>query len=269
MSEMPFFREVGSGPTVICLHSSASSGGQWRSLMEALSGDWRMISPDLYGYGKNADTDPSKDFGLESELDWLEPLISHAGERFSVVGHSYGGLIALLLALRYPQRVQSIAVYEPATWSIAVHEDLTHPGAIEIDELRQGTIRMVDAGESLKAAESFVRYWAGDRAWETMPQERREITASGMRKVRNEFAGEISAHKQGSHTKERLATITAPIGYFMGAATKASVRRVAEVLVPSLKNVHHEVLEGLGHMGPVTHPAVFNGAVQRFLSANG
>jgi pimeloyl-ACP methyl ester carboxylesterase len=268
MSEMPYFREVGIGPTVVCLHSSASSGGQWRSLTEALSRERRVIAPDLYGYGKNAAKDSGTDFGLEDELDWLEPLISHAGDQFSLVGRSYGGLIALLIALRHPERVQAVAIYEPATWSIAVHADSNHPGAKEIDALRQGTIQMVDKGESLRAAELFVRYWAGECSWDAMSQERREITAAGMRKVRNEFAGEIAAHKQGSHTVEKLGTITAPIGYFMGAQTKASVRRVAEVLVPSLRNVRLEVLEGLGHMGPVTHPAIFNRAIQEFLSGN-
>lgn len=268
MSDMPFFREAGNGPLVICLHSSASSGGQWRSLTEALSAKWRVIAPDLYGYGKNAGKESGSGFGLEDELDRLEPLLAQAGERFSLVGHSYGGLIALLVTLRHPQRIRSLVIYEPATWSIAVEADSHHPGAQEIEELRQGTIRMVDDGDSMRAAEMFVRYWAGDKAWESMSTARRETTASGMRKVRSEFAAEIVGHKLGMCTKERLGTISVPVGYLMGSETKASVQRVAEVLVPSLKDVRHEILPGLGHMGPVTHADVFNEAVSGMLSAS-
>lgn len=117
----------------------------------------------------------------------------------------------------------------------------------------------------MEAAEVFVRYWAGDEAWENMPTERKEITANGMRKVRQEFAGEIAGHLSGLNTRNEFAKITVPVGYFMGSATKSSVKRVAELLVPAFQNGTHEVINGLGHIGPVTHPAVFNEHVRRFL----
>lgn len=267
MSHKPYCRETGAGPAVLCLHSSASSGGQWRQLADVLSGRFRVLAPDVYGYGRSAAQDSERDFGLMDELDWLEPIVENAGDSFSLVGHSYGGLIALLLALRYPKRVRSIVVYEPAAWSVAVAADAFHPGAQEIDALRQALFRLVDEGRLMAAAEAFVRYWAGDPAWESMSEDRRQTTAYGMKKVRSEFAGEIACHEAGVHTVERLASITAPIGYLLGSGTKASARRVAEVIVPRLPNVHHYVMEGMGHMGPVTHPNVFNDKVVEVLSA--
>src|SRR5262245_43059778 len=53
--------ETGSGETVLLLHSSASTGAQWRSLMEILRPHWRVLVPDLYGYGE---TDRRPDPGL-------------------------------------------------------------------------------------------------------------------------------------------------------------------------------------------------------------
>jgi len=47
--EEPFFRESGAGPSVICLHATASSSGQWRALMDRLAGRFRVIAVDLYG----------------------------------------------------------------------------------------------------------------------------------------------------------------------------------------------------------------------------
>ena len=49
----PFFREVGEGDAVVCIHASASSSGQWRPLMEQLSERYRLIAPDLLGYGRS------------------------------------------------------------------------------------------------------------------------------------------------------------------------------------------------------------------------
>lgn len=267
MITKPYCREAGAGPAILCLHSSASSGGQWRQLTEALATRFRVLAPDLYGYGKSAPSESDNSFGLLEELDWLEPIVEDAGESVSLVGHSYGGLIALLLALRHPKRVRSVVVYEAAAWSVAVEADADHPGAREIEELRRGTIRLVDDGKLMEAAEVFVRYWAGDKAWETMPEDRRHFTALGMRKVRNEFASEIVCHEAGVHTTARLATIAAPIQYLVGSRTKASARRVAEVIVPRLQNVSHDVLEGMGHMGPVTNANTFNDRVRQYLSA--
>jgi len=48
------FREAGTGQGVVCVHSSASSSGQWRALMDRLSDGFRVIAVDLYGYGKSA-----------------------------------------------------------------------------------------------------------------------------------------------------------------------------------------------------------------------
>ena len=47
--QAPYFREAGSGTSVVCIHSSASSSGQWRALMERLADRFRVIAVDLYG----------------------------------------------------------------------------------------------------------------------------------------------------------------------------------------------------------------------------
>jgi pimeloyl-ACP methyl ester carboxylesterase len=54
-SAVPYFREVGTGPGVVCLHSNASSSAQWRSLMDSLAPTYHVLAPDLYGAGKSPD----------------------------------------------------------------------------------------------------------------------------------------------------------------------------------------------------------------------
>ncbi|MEZ5653123.1 MAG: alpha/beta hydrolase [Burkholderiaceae bacterium] len=266
---LPPLREAGSGRPVVCLHSSASSGAQWRSLMNALAPDWRVICPDLYGYGKAADLASLEDFGLLDEVTRLEPLLRAAGEPTYLVGHSYGGLIALLTAVNLPQYVRAIVVYEPAAWSVAVNADPSHDGAREIEALRQSIIRLSDQGQAMAAAEAFIRYWTGDRGWESMPDDRRTITAGLMRKIRHEFSSEILAQERGIIGADRFAQISVPVGYYHGSATKASCKRLTEILAPALASAETTELEGLGHMGPVTHSAAFNAAVAAFLGRQG
>ena len=49
----PFFREIGSGPGVVCLHANASSSSQWRALMDVLAPTFHVLAVDLYGVGKS------------------------------------------------------------------------------------------------------------------------------------------------------------------------------------------------------------------------
>jgi hypothetical protein len=49
----PFFREAGTGPGVVCLHSNASSSAQWRALMDVLAPRFHVLAPDSYGSGKD------------------------------------------------------------------------------------------------------------------------------------------------------------------------------------------------------------------------
>jgi pimeloyl-ACP methyl ester carboxylesterase len=51
----PFFREAGTGPGVVCLHSNASTSAQWRELMDRLAPKFRVLAPDSYGSGKSPD----------------------------------------------------------------------------------------------------------------------------------------------------------------------------------------------------------------------
>lgn len=154
-------REAGTGDPVVCLHASASTGGQWRALMERLAPAWHVIAPDQFGYCRRTPQERIEGFMLADELDWLAPVLERAGGRVHLVGHSYGGLIAMLAALRWPARVRSLALYEPACWSVAVRDDPTHPGAIELDRVGASVIRGAETGALETTAADFVEYWSG------------------------------------------------------------------------------------------------------------
>jgi pimeloyl-ACP methyl ester carboxylesterase len=78
--QTPYFREIGVGTSVVCLHSSASSSGQWQALMERLTSRFRVIAVDLYGSGNTVPWPGDHPFQA-------------AGDRFHLVGHSFGGAV--------------------------------------------------------------------------------------------------------------------------------------------------------------------------------
>ena len=94
------YREAGTGNAVVCLHASASSSAQWRPLMDRLAGRFHTLAADLYGSGRSPAWPGERPLWLADEVALLEPVFEAAGPRFHLVGHSYGGAVALRAALR-------------------------------------------------------------------------------------------------------------------------------------------------------------------------
>ena len=100
------YREAGSGAkTVLLVHGNMSSSVHWQTVMEALEGDYRLVAPDMRGFG---DSTYLKRFDSLRELaEDLEQFADAVGlEKFSVVGWSTGGGVALEMAADMPNRVE-------------------------------------------------------------------------------------------------------------------------------------------------------------------
>lgn len=114
----PFYREAGSGPGVVCIHSNASTSGQWRGLMDLLSPGFRVLAPDSYGSGKSPEWPSDRVIRLADEAAFAEPVLEKAGSPLALVGHSYGAAVALIAALANPGRVRALALYEPTLFAL-------------------------------------------------------------------------------------------------------------------------------------------------------
>src|SRR4249919_2913801 len=114
----PFFREAGSGPGVVCVHSNASTSGQWRALMDVLAPRFHVLAPDSYGSGKSPDWLSDRVISLRDEVALIDPVLARAGSPLALVGHSYGAAIALIAALSDPARVRVMALYEPTLFAL-------------------------------------------------------------------------------------------------------------------------------------------------------
>src|SRR5438874_1030838 len=111
----PGYWAVGDGAPVVLLHSSLSSKSQWSVLADRLALRFRVIALDLCGYGDNALPAPHPPFALEHEVDLIAARLNRLVPprvRLHVVGHSYGGLVALRFAQHASDRIASLSVYE-------------------------------------------------------------------------------------------------------------------------------------------------------------
>lgn len=258
----PYFRESGEGPAVVCLHSNASTSAQWRPLMERLSDRFRVIAVDAYGAGKSPGWQPGTPGWLDDELALLKPLFDNIEGQFDLAGHSYGAAIALKAALRTPSRVKSLALYEPTLFSLLLAQDPRHPAAQGIRDAAEDAAAAVARGDFEAAAERFIDYWMGPGAWGAMPQTRRPAVAQSMRGI----AYWAHALFNEPTPLSAFAGLDVPVLYLVGGRSPASSRGVFDLLKRTLPNLRVKQFDALGHMGPVTHPDLVNGAIEHHLA---
>lgn len=262
-SATPHFREAGAGPAVVCLHASASSSAQWRPLTERLAPRFRVIAVDLHGSGRTPAWPGDRRMRLDDEVALLEPVFRAAGDRFHLVGHSYGGAVALKAAFLGRSRVLSLALYEPVLFSVLVADAPESHAAREIRAVRDDTMRLTDQGDLHAAAARFIDYWLGAGAWAAVPDDRKPALAAAMGSVKPQWHAAF-----GEHTPlHAFAALDMPTLLMTGSESAASARAVARLLKCMLPGVRDEEFDGVGHMGPVTHPNRVNPLIERFLDA--
>lgn len=256
------FREVGSGPGVVCLHSNASSASQWRALMENLAPSFHVLAADSYGAGKSPSVPTDRPLRLRDEVALLEPVFARAGDPFALVGHSYGAAVALIAAVMRPDRVRALALYEPTLFALI---DADSPPPNDADGIRNAVAMgaaALDAHDPSAAARFFIDLWMGSGAWNRMPQQRKGPIETSIANLRD-WAGALFEEPTPLRA---FGELRIPVLYMLGENSPASSRGVARLLAPVLPRVEVVKFAGLGHMGPVTHPEVVNDAICSFLA---
>jgi pimeloyl-ACP methyl ester carboxylesterase len=258
----PFCREAGAGPAVVCLHSNASTSGQWRALMDLLAPDFHVLAPDCWGAGKSPEWPSDREIALQDEVDLIEPVLARAGPAFSLVGHSYGAAVALKAALRHPGRVRALALYEPTLFALVEQQG---PSPNAADGIRDAVARSsvaLDAGDKDAAARAFIDYWMGEGSWAQTPEARKPAIADSVANVRR--------WKHALFTEptplEAFRNLDIPVLLMIGKRSTASAHGVAGILKEALPRIEVVEFEKLGHMGPITHPDAVNRAIEGFLS---
>ena len=115
------YLSAGQGDPVILLHGNISYGISWFPVIGPLSSRFRVIAPDVVGYGES-DKHPAS-YDDHYYCSWLSDLMDALGlQRAHIVGHSQGGAIALHYALDYPERVEKLVIVN--SWGLGRLESI-------------------------------------------------------------------------------------------------------------------------------------------------
>ena len=257
------YSDTGSGEPVILAHCSGGSRRQWRALADRLAGHYRVLAPDLYGYGETDPWPDNRPFSVADDCAVINALIDEVGQPVHLVGHSYGGALCLDVALRRHGRIKSLALYEPVAFHLLrIHGDAA--GWSEIGQVALRHIDLVDDGDLAACADAFMDYWIGSAAWQGMPAEARAAITATMPKIALEFRNSFdSAIRLDDYQR-----IDAPTLLLRGSDTTLAARRVSELLAGSLVDRAFVCIRGAGHMGPLTHADLVNDAIADHLDSH-
>jgi pimeloyl-ACP methyl ester carboxylesterase len=253
-----FYREAGTGKPIVLLHCSSGSSGAWVPVMNQLGRNYRVLAPDLLGYGRSAPWPRDMPLASDGELGVLEALLDVAGPPVHLVGHSYGGTVALSAARRFRRRVASLTLIEPVAFYLLRSADAAD-GWREIAALAERHLALIGEGRDAAAAEAFVTYWAGPKAWQQMPDTARDAAVRSAAKVAAEWLLMFAA----ADDLDAISGIEAPTLLVCGGRTRTPARRVVEILRKAIPHARHHEIAGACHMSPLTHPAGIADVIQR------
>ncbi len=256
------YLESGSGEPVVLLHSSGSSGAQWRALSERLAERYRVIVPDLYGYGATAHWSGRGPFHLECEAEIVHALLGRAGAPAHLVGHSYGGAVALHVAGWRGDLLRSLTLIEPVAFHLLRGDDAQ--ALAEITEVADTVARAALRGEYVAGFARFVAYWSGPDAWAALPPDKRYAMAARLPKVMLDFHATLNEPAR----LHDFGLMALPTLLMQGAGSPSPTRRICELLARVLPDAQLKTIEGAGHMAPVTHRDEVNATVIAHLDSN-
>lgn len=230
----------GGGPLVVLVHGSMDRSTSFGRVTKLL-GDLHTIAYDRHGYARSLAHPPHTT--VDQHTEDLLALID--GRRCVVIGHSYGGVVALQAAVRRPDVIAAVGAFEaPMPW--APWWPAMSAG---------GAAMAADTPED--AAEAFMRNVVGDRIWTRLPRATREA-----RRAEGETLLAEMASIRGAPPFDP-ATVAVPVVAGHGTASARRHQTSAAELARAVPDGELVAIDGAGHGAHMSHPQEFADYIRR------
>jgi pimeloyl-ACP methyl ester carboxylesterase len=250
------YAEAGEGPPLLLLHGWPQHFWCWRRVVPQLAGEFRLICPDLRGFGWS--DAPGRGYDNETFAADAVALLDALGlDRVGVIGHDWGGFSSFLLALNHPGRVRALlALSTPipwlrpsprllaATWrtwyawalaTIGREAVRRRPGAVRLMLRRGAPDEAIDEGEAEVYAERL----------------REPARAEATQLLYRSYARSVLALHERRYESLRL---TVPARLVVGRGDQAVPEVVVTGFEPHADDMRLELVDGCGHFVPEERP---------------
>jgi pimeloyl-ACP methyl ester carboxylesterase len=252
------YTDAGLGDAVLAVHGSASSRRVWRPLAVRLAARYRVVAPDLVGYGEST---PWRAGLRATDVEVVTTFARELGAPLHLVGHSYGGALALRAALALGHRVASLTLVEPAAFEV-LGQSGDRAAFAEIEAVASRHVELAAEGDLAACADHFMGYWIGAAVWAGMPAETRARLVATMPKI----AAEFRLLFRSAERLDGIRRLRVPTLILRGTHTTRAARAVTERLAALMPNAELAEIAGAGHMLVTTHADAVNAAIESHLA---
>ena len=249
------YDECGSGPAVVLLPGSCSTGAAWRPMIAAWDGQFRCITTSLLGYGGTGERRAAGNHSISHNAEAMESVILKAGGRVHLIGHSFGGLVALAVALRNLVSLASLVIIEaPAVDILRERNEDRHYRTFR----RMTEAYFADfAGGNAEAIAAMIDFYGGAGTFASWPT---RVRAYAVETTRVNILDWADAY--GFPLSEAsLGAITIPLLIVRGGASPEAVQRANALLCEFSGNATLATIEGAAHFAIATHTSEIAGRI--------
>jgi aspartate dehydrogenase len=240
---------AGAGPALLLLHGIGGSAASWQRQFDRLADGYRLIAPDLRGYGDSPD--PHGTPALDAVADDLAALLADTGAAH-VVGVSFGALAGLALARRHPRLVRSLVVADATLGRGALA-----PG--ERDRWRDG--RYALAADLAARADERAREIAAPDA----PADVLIAIATAMRRARPAGYRYVTDVIAATDARPWLAEVAVPVLVICGELDGVVGLALSQTIAERVPDARLATIPGAGHAPHIERPDAFARAVRAFV----
>ena len=247
-----FIRKVGTGPRkAFFAHCSLSSGKSLLPLARHFEFEMTIGAIDLPGQGKSAMPDMNRDYHSQCVAACIAEIEVMGGPQ-DLVGHSFGATVVLALAVQRPDLVRTLVLFEPVYFGLL--NDAGH------DAYRASMVQerpfndAIERGDMMAAAEAFLTRWGLPGEWEAISVASKEIMARRMWLIPAQADGIINDGPKRMKL-DAISDLHVPTLVMHGGNSPIVMEAITEVISGTLPKGRGDVLNGAGHMLPITHHA--------------
>lgn len=249
------YLDAGQGPVVVLLHGFPLCSAMWRPQMRALQDNYRVIIPDLRGFGGSSPFGASP--SLEQMADDVAGLLAALKINEPVVlgGLSMGGYVALAVARKYPNRLRALVLADTRA----------EPDDAQGKANRDAMIAFAQANDARAVIDKMLPKLLAEHTLAARPDVVQEIRDMASAQSIEGIVGALKVLRDRPDARPGLAHIRVPALVLVGSDDALTPPAMAETLAAGIANAQLVTIPNAGHMSNLEEPAAFNTAAAAFL----
>ena len=246
----------GNGTPVVLLHGFPFRASLWDPQFEALGDRFRLIAPDLRGFGDSALPASPEGYSMETFASDVTALLDHLDVEQAVVGGlSMGGYVTFELVRRHPERIRGLVLADTRA----------DADSAEVRARRDAQIDQVVASGGQGLIDGMVAALLSEGTRAASPGAVAALRAVMDGQDDRSWIGGLEAMKARPDSTPDLASISVPTLVLVGENDAIAPPEVARDMSERIPEARFVVIEGAGHVSNLEAPAAFNAALGTFL----